>query len=138
MMNRIAFGCILMVACGVEVAGPGPSKGTRVSVVLEDAPACPAIDPPACVVSVSAGAVATVRWRVCCPIGDEAVSIVQAGSGPHWGDSDSEITACGEAREIDLSVPNAGPVWARIDTLEWPFDMDSEITHCETVGAPVD
>jgi hypothetical protein len=101
-------------------------------------PQCPSTPTP-CVVSVLSASItaATVGWRVCCPAGLEAISIVQVGVSPGFGEWDSVVTACGEPRTMELGL-NAGDgsAWASIDTIEWPYTMESPITHCGTAGSP--
>lgn len=157
-VNRFIGLSVMLAACGacgtdaadethpddavqpIDVSPP-PTDSARVDGPprIEDAvPACPTESPPACVSALLSwtATTATVGWRICCTA-PEVLSIVQVGVAPGLGDADSTVAACGAAQTLTLALNRPGTPWASVDTLEFPYTMDSPpFQFCDTPGAP--
>jgi len=114
-----------------------PADAAGVRDASTDAPVREA---PGCTVAAasSTDAAVTVSWTVACPAGGQVLLLPQVGVGTTYGDNDSLVVDCGSSGslELDLAPAAGGPPWAMIDTLEFPYTMDSAFGHCGTAGSP--
>jgi hypothetical protein len=149
---RLALTILILTACDAgqvpsHDAGVGdaptdiPSVSTEstrppVLLPLAQAPACPADNPPPCVVEVvSFAEPAQIGYRLCCPGGVVAIAAlaVDSTAGP-WGDV-TKWAWCGWGYVEEVTHPRRGGTlpWAVLNTYD---GNGGDISECRSSGAP--
>lgn len=145
-MKLVLILALVMTACS---SGPGPSDAPGDSVTdipavalslglvpLADAPECPLVNPPPCVVEVvSYAEPAQIGYRLCCPQPGTAIAAlaVDSTAGP-WGDV-TKWAVCGWGYVEEVTHPRRGGTlpWAVLDTYD---GGGGPISECASANAP--
>ena len=132
---KLALMILSLTACSPSQAPSfdAPVDIPAVSKLLTEAPECPAVNPPPCVVEAVSDV--QIGYRLCCPDGVVAIAALAVDStvGP-WGDV-TKWAFCGRGYLEEVTHPRRGDTlpWAVLDTYD---GNGGPISECRSSGAP--